>query len=196
MTLTNGQYDSTGAISESWSNFTYAKVNYTTGFTNGFTVEILFKLNNIDGGNQWLYSYGPHSTNGGFSLLSSGKELQMYVGGKGYNNTGCAKAVGVLNSGTWYHLSVAISTTSTKFYLNGNVIQLNWEPSFSADFPLSLGATLVMGNYDVVSLVNGPLSGSKIAMSRVYTRALTASEVSTNYQAARNKLSGNPYSLP
>jgi len=191
MTLTNGQgFNSTGAISESWTTTTYASVPYTAGFTTAFTIELLFYLTNVST-NQWLFDTGNYGTAGIFSCLISGSQIQMYVG------TALTAITNSISANTWYHFMVTVTSSGPAFYINGVLQTLITNPSLSSSFPLTSGTILTLGNWgNSGSFTYGFLSGSKVAFARIYNSALTAAQVSTNYQNAINKLSNNPYALP
>ncbi len=82
---------------------------------------------------------------------------------------------------TWHHLTAVITTTQIEYYKNGELVEINasWpDDSLVINSP---SETLLLGRYAYLYL-NG-----KIAISRVYDRALSAKEVSQNFNAQRSR---------
>jgi hypothetical protein len=82
---------------------------------------------------------------------------------------------------TWHHLTGVITTTQIEYYKNGELVEINasWpDDSLVINSP---SETLLLGRY-YTAYLNG-----KIAISRVYDRALSAKEVSQNFNAQRSR---------
>jgi hypothetical protein len=79
---------------------------------------------------------------------------------------------------TWYHVVGTANLTNTYIYVNG---ALETSQSMSNQ-PTSITATGYIGNYET----SYP-SASRIAMAKVYTRPLSADEVTQNFNSLRTR---------
>jgi hypothetical protein len=93
-----------------------------------------------------------------------------------------AKGTTSLATGTWYHLiAVFESNTSKKIYLNGN---LEATITDSTTFPTGID-NLNIGRYG--RSTPGGYTNGQIAYVMVYNKALTANEVTQNYNALKSR---------
>jgi hypothetical protein len=82
---------------------------------------------------------------------------------------------------TWYHLVVTRSGTTLSGYLNGNITSsYTTSFNFGGNFPLRISANN-QGTPDTTS--------QNLPVFRQYNRALTAAEISQNFQALRSRFS-------
>jgi len=83
-----------------------------------------------------------------------------------------------IQTNTWYHVIVTSSGSTHKLYLNGVDVQTQTGagPFFSSS------STLKVGFGEIHTYHNG-----RIGLYRVYNRALTAQEVSQNYNATKKR---------
>lgn len=112
------------------------------------------------------------SSNGSFSL--------EFAGGNS-----ATSATGVLSAGAWYHLcgtktSGAIDTTTT-LYVNGQSVPISAASSNTPSIATTDGS---IGQF----ISSGSYFNGKIDDVRVYSRALSADEISTLYNAKSGKL--------
>jgi len=108
-----------------------------------------------------LYATG----NSGVWMLSNGSAAYLLGGG-------------TFTQGQWYHIVGTYDGTTQRLYVNGS--QVN-----SAALSITLKQSskeLMIGGYST-----GVYSNNSIALPRIYNRALTATEVSRNYNADRSK---------
>jgi hypothetical protein len=87
-----------------------------------------------------------------------------------------------VTTGIWYNYCISVSTTDMKLYKNGNLVQT---VANSDNLATTTGNTIIgagIYNTGVVDFING-----NIAQVSVYNRALTALEVTQNYNALRSR---------
>jgi hypothetical protein len=82
----------------------------------------------------------------------------------------------------WYNVVGQYDGTALKIYLNGNLVsQFSYNLSlFSSSSPVSIGAAFISSSYQ--RFFNG-----KISTTQVYNRALSAAEISQNYNALKSR---------
>ena len=142
--------------------------NIALSFTT-FSMECLVKYNSLSG-NQGLFTY--NNTNVINLWKGSGVGMRWEVNTGGQAITGAND----LATGVWYHFIGVYNGTQGILYRNGVVYAgptaLTSHTSESASFEI--------GRYSGAGNTNG-----NIAVARFYNRALTATEVSQNYQATK-----------
>ena len=184
---------STAAVSRNppsmaWTTTRYGSVAYSTGFATAFTVEILIRIDDSDIAttSKWIFGYGlGYNTAGVISALSSSTQLQIYV-----SNAGYAYCTNFLQQGVWSHIVYTASQSGGSVIYNNGIAQtMTGNPSLSSAFPITSGGTLYFG---IGNTTSSGFNGA-IALTRVYNRALTASEVRLNYMSING--STNPYSF-
>lgn len=193
---TSPTYQTTGALAaitsatSSASSAITPSLNFTTS---GFTFECVANL--------YLYA----SLSNVISYVSGSNSLSLtflptavnVVGGGAWAGSANANG-GIYLSNTFAHVCAVINSTvatAASFYINGALVATQSTgltnflafPTGSAAGTLSIGAP----PNNTVSGLNG-----RIAMARVYSTALSASQVRQNYSAAFSKLYGNPYVIP
>ena len=99
------------------------------------------------------------------------------------STTVCDTATGLIQTGQWYHLAATHDGTNAKIYINGveNVSVSSGTSSLndSGDVPVRIG-----WRYQNSTINHG---NGKISISKLYNRALTAAEVSQNFNALRGR---------
>jgi hypothetical protein len=144
--------------------------NVALSFTT-FSMECLVKYNSLSG-NQGLLTY--NNTNFINLWKGSGVGMRWEVNSSGQAITGASD----LATGVWYHFVGVYNGSQGILYRNGVVYAgpttLTSHTSESASFEI--------GRYAGAGNTNG-----NIAVARFYTKALTADEVSQNYQATKTR---------
>ena len=98
------------------------------------------------------------------------------------NNDGNIVSISTISANTWYNLVVTLDGTTPKMYLNGT--QLSVTGNLSTPKSLTVNQAFVGRRGDA----NGAdLFGGKIASVRDYNRALSAAEISQNFNALRGR---------
>jgi hypothetical protein len=148
---------------------------YTISFSNGFTVESVAKFSSL--GSEGLFAF-----NGGgdfINIQAQGNNIRWEVeSGQSFTSTN------TLSSNTWYHFTCVYEGDSNNtsgtaiIYINGVENATN-----------SLLASRIGQNQTsdfILGLWDGYLTGN-IALSRMYNRVLTPSEVLQNFNATRSR---------
>lgn len=175
-TLSNGPTYSTsygGMMTFDGTNDVASTNSITLSYATGFTVEVLVKFNSVSG-QQGIVT---------FNNVGAGKYINFYKGsgaGMRWEINAGQSILGTnnLTAGVWYHFTGVYDGTTAKLYRNG---VLEASAAFSSTNTTTTAA-FVMGAFDNTSTY--PLNGN-IAISRFYTKALTATEVSQNYNATK-----------
>ena len=160
-----------------------------------FTFEIWVNFTSISGNfggiskAAWLFAGGTGSGTGQpeFSVRSANNTSftpNTIVFGRGGGGTTGSLSINVsslMSNGNWYQIVLIRSTSSSQtVYLNGSSIGTgNVSNSFS-DGITNFGSIENNSNY------SGYLNG-KVAISRIYNRAITASEIQQNFNAHRGR---------
>jgi hypothetical protein len=187
---TSPTYQTTGALSfnGNGSNLASTPSTVSLNLTNGFTFEVLINLT-ATGTNQ-VISYGNSSSSVSIQMNST----SIAANSVGYGGYAIANYTAPL--GQWLHVTGVFNTltyTTSSVYVNGvsypitSGVNFTSFPNNPAGFYLSVGSIYGTANYGI----NG-----KFAMGRLYSTALSASQVRQNYSAAFSKLYGNPYVIP
>ena len=148
---------------------------YTINFSNGFTVESVAKFSGS--GLEGLFAF---NGNGDFmNLQAQGNNVRWEVeSGESFTSTG------TLSSNTWYHFTCVYegdsnNTTGTaRIYING--VENNTSSRNANRAGQNQTSDFVLGLWD------GYLTGN-IALSRMYNRVLTPSEVLQNFDATKSR---------
>ena len=148
----------------------YVVTNNTTLSYTGYTMECAVKYNSVSG-NQGLFNY---------SQSGAGKYINLYKGDASAMRweTNAGQAIfgtNNLTAGVWYCFSGVYDGTTAYLYRNGIL-----EASGALTSHTSQTATFDIGTYA------GYTNGS-IAFARFYTRALSTSEISQNYNAMKSR---------
>jgi hypothetical protein len=178
-----------GAISGSMGTLGGANSLYNTSFTlsssSGCAFEVLFYTSNTLAQQEFAaFTGGSGNILIGLSDNYGSNCLVWSNGSSSYANT----APGYITNNTWTHIVVTESAAnSCQFYVNGVSVTV----ANNTNLNLINGTqTLSIGGRGT-----GGFSVSNVAMARVYSTPLTATQVQTNYYSAFNKLYGNPYAL-
>ena len=188
---TSPTYNSTGALSfnGNGSNLASTPSTVSLNLTNGFTFEVLINLTAT--GTNHVISYGNSSSWVSIQMNST----SIGVVSVGYGGYALANYTAPL--GQWLHVTCVFNTltyTTASVYVNGVSYPITGGVNFTS-FPNNPA-----GSYLSVGSVYGSISttgiNGKFAMGRIYSTALSASQVRQNYSAAFSKLYGNPYVIP
>ncbi len=175
-TLTNGPVFSSsygGMMTFDGVNDRAVSTSTTLSYSTGFTVEIVVKFNSISG-NQGLVSFNNEGNSKYINLWkANGAGLRWEI-----NAAQSITGTNNLSAGVWYHFTGVFDGTNAKLYRNG---VLETSATFSSS-NTSTTASYIMGDFNAIG--SYPLNGN-IAISRFYTKALTATEVLQNYNATR-----------
>ncbi len=152
-------------------------VSLPTGIVNGLTSYTISAWVNLDAVSTWMriFDFGAGTTNymflspkGGsnvvrFAITTSGNTAEQQING-----------TAALPTGVWTHVAVTLSGSVGKLYVNGSLVGQNTSMTLN---PSSLGNTT--NNYIGKSQWADPYLDGRIDDFRIYSRALTASEVNT-----------------
>ena len=172
-TLTNGPLFNTsnyGNIAFDGSDDYVTTSNIALSFTT-FSMECLVKYNSLSG-NQGLFTY--NNTNFINLWKGSGVGMRWEVNSGGQAITGASD----LATGVWYHFVGVYNGSQGILYRNGVV----YAGPTTLTSHTSEAASFEIGRYAAAGNTNG-----SIAIAKFYTRALTAAEVSQNFQATKTR---------
>ena len=125
-------------------------------------------------GGTWWFSVGYTTlggTSGEFNWLANDGSSWITL------NTGVT-----VSANTWYHLVTTWDGTYFRFYANGNLEATSSD--LSAKTWSNTTNTVDIGGF-VVALQQ--MTNQKLSVAKIYTKALTAAEVSQNYNALRGR---------
>jgi hypothetical protein len=161
---------------------------------NNFTVEYWFRklttsagYDNIWGPNKWNSGAGP-SSNEWLLLIGNGTngtgDTYGFVVEVGTTAYGTGESSEPLSLNTWYQLVGVRSGGALQTYLNG-VLKQNVSPSgfTSSSVINNVGRNLRINN----SNLNALYTNADNAIVRIYNRALSATEVTQNYNALKSR---------
>ena len=184
--VSNVSFDSTGQPDMDGSN-EYVDLgsdieisSVANAASNGWTAEYVF---NSDSASTLQHFNGCEEDvhNAGWIALYQGK-LQVWNRSPGIWKKGDT----VFASDTWYHIAfVQVNGTTMQFYVNGvaeggDHVSYSWNPSKAAFFARYVGRYEHSGSYS--RYFNG-----NIPVTRLYNKALTASEIKQNYKAFKSR---------
>jgi hypothetical protein len=184
VTATNLTYASNGAFSFDGSTG-YLSTPYTQSSPNSFTVEswinstehssdtnigkiIVMSYSNYNG---WIFSL-----NGTTSLL----QLRHHNFNNSTTSYNIASSTG-LSLNTWYHLAATDNGTTVRLYVNGVQVASGSSATSTTNSPMTLHVGAWPGAGSAV-FFKGQISSAKI-----YNRALSATEITQNFEAIRGK---------
>jgi len=151
----------------------------TINFTSGGTFEIWTKIDNVNR-NQGFFSMSPGTSYINFySPGATNQKMRWEVIGNVGVSYNAINSLTTLQNNVWYHVvgNFDPSGGSTRIYINGS---LDNSQSSYTNVPSSVTGQIIIGEYA------GILDGN-IAVAKIYNRALSASEVSQNYQATKTR---------
>lgn len=154
---------------ETWVKFDSLSSTVTGGAPANYQ-NIIFKKNSRTAGTGF---------EGGYSLVKN-PDNRIGIGfNSASGGTDFASSTTVVQAGVWYHIVGTHDGTNIKLYINGQL-----EGTGAATFPIDYGTTpLYLGNAQV------PFSGyfnGVLDETSIYNRALTATEVSSIYNAGQS----------
>ena len=188
-TLTNGPtYTSSfgGSIVFDGTNDYVSKSSWDNPPTNTLTIGCWVKFSdNVN--DRYILSFGKDigGATGGLALFAYGFDVVGDVlifefgSGVGRVSSGIVPSLNI-----WYYLTVIADTTSTKFYLNGELKNTSSQGS---------GAIASLPTLSIGSYVNGGgtpgtyFHSGNIAQVSIYNRALSTSEILQNYNATKKR---------
>ena len=179
-TLTNGPtYSSAngGSLVFDGVNDYVVKSSATMNLSSGVSMEMIFKSTDMNSRAQGFMQFN-----------TGGNYINFYTGGNGFLRWETWVPVGTaggafytptaLSNNTWYHAVGTFVNGSSILYINGaNVASASQTPG---TYSSSYTANIVIGEYA------GYMSGN-IAKASIYNRALSADEVSQNFNATRGR---------
>jgi hypothetical protein len=154
----------------------YGTVSGAAPGTNDFTWNIWFTVdNNVQ--NRYLFDFGSNGGTLSYGTSVSGYGVRYYTPAMG---TGSAVYTGgpVPDVGVWYNIAVTRASGTVTMYANGD-----FQVSSPGDTH-NISGTLSLGRYGSSLQYNHDGSYASISM---YSRALTAAEISQNFQALRGR---------
>ena len=179
-TLVNGvgySASNGGSLSFDGSNQQVTKSSATINFSGG-TMEVWAYFNNFNG-NQGVFSMSSPPTYINFYIPTS-KFMRWEVIGNTGSPYSTISSTYVIEPSTWYHFVGTFGEgNTTKLYING---VLNNSQSSYTNVPSNFTSSIILGEY--AGYLNGRISNAKI-----YNRALTAAEISQNFNALRGRFS-------
>lgn len=175
LTATSLTYAADNTFSFNGSSSVATSPTITLNLTAGVSMEMVFKSTDIQSRTQGYMSFSPGPKYINFYSAGTGAlrwETWLTagsVGGAFYGPTN-------LTNNTWYHaVGTYASDGTAKLYINGVLVN---SAAYAATSYGSLTSTIRIGEYA------GYFSGT-MPVSKIYTRALSASEVSQNFNATR-----------
>ena len=160
----------------------YIQVNTTTTpATGAFTIEFIYQISNI-GGRGGLFERNPISPYNGVTLGQGGSNNWCFAVHNGSQNvTYCAPYP---TTNTWYHdVGVYDGVNTVKFYRNGVLL--------GTTTGSTLGNLDTGGTRDDLRIFrrdsNSGVIGGKVSNFRTYNKALSAAEVTQNYNAQKDR---------
>jgi hypothetical protein len=149
---------------------TFASNNIISG-TQNFTVEAIVKSNNTASPDYIFGNYGVSNSNG-LAIYFYLNKFYFWYGGITISNS-------TVLSNTWYIVAFTRSGNTTSIYING-VLDITGTNATSITTSLSYR----IGNGPDY---NSEIYAGNIASVKAYNRALTATEISQNYNALRRR---------
>ena len=139
----------------------------------GFTVQAWFNSSNIGSSWQRIIDLGNGDASDNIIVGISGSKLFLstFAGSTGYNFT----AGPTLSSNTWYHVSAVFSGTTATLYLNGQS-----QGSYSS-MPKLNNVARANNYWGLSNWSTDPVWQGQQDELRLWSRALTASEIAANY---------------
>ena len=133
---------------------------------------------------QWVYVAGNSGGNDRFwSVDNNSSSLDAYLNGASYNigfHGGVVLTTTTISQNTWVHFVVTYTSGTIKVYFNTVEQGLS---GTTTGYNITNNGTLYIGNFPAAAVeLNGRISSMKI-----YNRALTAAEVSQNFNALRGR---------
>jgi hypothetical protein len=137
--------------------------------TDPFTVEAMVKSDVTSGARMWIDATNNGTNQRFYSALIDGTNQVMGIQGSAWSDT-------IPNDTNWHHQVIVMDGTTAKAYNNGELASQKSYTSY----------TLLSGGLNIGGRAGYRWLGD-ITMFKIYNRALTASEVQSNYRAVKNR---------
>ena len=159
----------------------YAETTFTENWASiPFSVEMWFNTDSRNGEYLWGLNESSSMAYGvGASVRGSGNSYHLQFLG-----SGLIVSAGPVETGRWYHLVFTSDGTTKKAYLDGELKGTGTTTINSA----ANGKPFIFGRYGTY---NGGYFNGKIAQVRIYSVAMSAAQVKTNYDATRALYAAN-----
>lgn len=171
-----------GILTFSAASSNYATIPEFGNFTNGFTLEAWVYFNSIPTSNSFpaiITNVFPGGAHVGYAMGVLNAPWDGKITG-GFYNSGWKITSGFSPSvNTWYHFATTFDNTDVKFYKDGTLYSQNNINSSSVSSGLG---GYIARRWDDPNYIDGP-----IPIVRVYDRALTSTEISTNYNSTKTR---------
>jgi hypothetical protein len=178
LTASNLTYNSDGTFSFNGSSGVITSPSITLDFTDGVSMEMIFKSTDIQSRAQGYMSFSPGPAY--INFYSAGNSTLRWETWQNASSSigGAFTSSANLTNNTWYHaIGTYSSNGSAKLYINGSLVN---SASYASTSYGSVTTTLYIGQYA------GYISGS-IPVARMYNRELSAAEVAQNFNALRGR---------
>jgi hypothetical protein len=180
--IANASFDNNAQIEFDGTNdYTDSGYDLSWNNTNSVSIEFMIKPYNLSGGG----IMGKEYPNWEWAFYQSGTNLNLvYWNNAGGHSNGMDFQVNVFpTANTWYHITYTWDTTTSIFYVNGTAAgsKVAVDPSINQN----RSNNVMIGGHTYVwadSYFNG-----KLDLVKYYNKALTASEVLTNYNALKTR---------
>lgn len=180
--IANASFDNNAQIEFDGTNdYTDSGYDLSWNNTNSVSIEFMIKPYNLSGGG----IMGKEYPNWEWAFYQSGTNLNLvYWNNAGGHSNGMDFQVNVFpTANTWYHITYTWDTTTSIFYVNGTAAgsKVAVDPSINQN----RSNNVMIGGHTYVwadSYFNG-----KLDLVKYYNKALTASEVLTNYNAFKTR---------
>ena len=173
-TLTNGPtYSSAngGFFTFNGSN-QYATCSGTPLNATSYTKSVWFKLTSTSAANN-LVSFGSAG-----HFMYFGSTTKLYCGHSDWADFFAFPSTTNFSTGIWYNACLTFNTTDgMKLYINGSL-----DATYTAIKTQAAGGGIEIGSFGAGNFLNG-----SIAQVSIYNRALSAAEVSQNYNSTRGR---------
>ena len=182
--ITNASFDNNAQIEFDGTNdYTDSGYDLSWNNTNSVSVEFMVKPYTVSGGNYGIIGKEYPNWEWAFYQSSTTLNLVYWDYGGGHSN-GMDFSVNIFpTANTWYHVIYTWDTTTSIFYVNGTAAgsRVAVDPSINQN----RSNNVMIGGHTYVwsdSYFNG-----KLDLVKFYNKALTASEVRTNFNALRTR---------
>ena len=181
--LTNVSFDSNAQMTFDGTNDYIQSTEYTVPATGPFTVEFVYRISTV-GGRGGLFERNPNSPYNGMSLGQGGAGNWAFNISDTFNGTLLSAAFTYPTQNVWYHdVGVFNGSNTVQSYRNGVLVNTTTAGTVgNIDTQGTRDKLLVMKRDNNSSTVGGD-----VALVKVYNRALTAAEVTQNYQAVKSR---------
>jgi hypothetical protein len=184
-TLVNGPTFNTGSLGSIVFDGTndYAQIPTFLIPTGSFSCESFFQWSSLGTDTGTVFSLNYDYPNTGYLIRQKDDISGKFVIWSDYGSESGIFSTLALTTNTWNHVTVIQNSNTCSIYINGvlDSSQSLPNPVLSQSFRVLLGARATSG-----SSAGAYLSG-RIAISKIYNRALSASEVLQNYNATKGR---------